>query len=342
MVVAEVSQIAVPPVRSPMRSRSTSTHRTAFQTLFLGPENHFVESMIARIINQGCNDESPFVFWGVSGTGKSLIGRCILHYWTLQRPSAPALMTSASDWVRHVDQAGESTRGLTGLTLPDRISLFWIEDLESLAGRTRAQHELSLLLDELQSRGIPILATCKLAPSQLHELEPRLASRLMSGTLVQVNLPSKATMKEFMRSLNLSPSVTRSLSRRIRSTTSLLQLQALASRLQVEGVEPHDRQHRCDEVLQACARYFGCSLKQLRGPSRRQGLAFARRVTVWMLRDLTQKPFKEIGRLLGGRDHSTVLHAFHKVDQELKEDLKLYEIVDQLRKTIRDRRIRSA
>ena len=334
-VVAGVSKIDVPPMRSSKRLQSGIGVISANdrRTLYLGPENRLVEATIARIVGQGFADEGPFVFWGVSGSGKSLIGRSIIDYHTRRALKSPALITTASDWVRHVDDAGEGTDRAPWLTMVDRISLFVIEDLESLAGHLQAQYELALMLDGLAASEIPVVVTCKRAPIHFHELDPRLISRLMAGTLVQVRLPSEATITAFVSDINVRPEVREALDQHFGSSTSLQEIHSLVQRLN-HGDDQESVHFTTEDVIRVCARYFRFSVKQVKGPSRRRGLAFARSVTVFLLRDLTHKSFKEVGHLLGGRDHSTVLHAFKKIDQEIKQDPDLYALIKDLRSAI--------
>ena len=370
-MIARVSKIELPFSRSAeswvSRSRAKGTRSASIaasekQTLFLGPENRLAEAMIARMVQ--ADVDGPLVLSGVSGSGKSLIVHCIVHYWkagadgwkaapkdktprTGKTGSSdtgpkdagmtglPVLVTHASDWVRHVDEQGEQLGSSPWRSSVDRISMFVMEDLEALYGHPRAQFELCLMLDELAHRQLPTVATSKLAPSQMFPLDPRLISRLMAGTLVQMNVPSIETKRVFVESLHLQGVDADRLEGRLEELVTLQQVQALARQWEVcpDRVTASTLPD-VDETIRLCSNYFDLSVAQLRGKSRRQGTVFARHVTIVILRDLLQASFSEIGRALGGRDHSTVLHAYRKLSRQSKADPKLCPLVEELKAII--------
>ncbi|MEM8680043.1 MAG: helix-turn-helix domain-containing protein [Planctomycetota bacterium] len=301
----------------------------------MGPENRLAESLIAKFVGDSSAEqrvESPLVVMGVSGCGKSLMIRCIVHYWRSRADRLPVLVTDSSDWVRHVDESGEKVGSAPWRLGVDRISMFVMEDLEALEGHPRAQLELCLMLDELAARQIPAVATSKLAPSQMFPLEPRLISRLMGGTLMPVRLPSATTKRRFAEALDLNAVAHRTLEARLDDLVTLQQVHALGQQLRVCPQALEQRPPlEVEEVIQLCAKYFQLPVQQLRGKSRRQGTVFARHITMLVLRDLLEVSFTKIGEQLGGRDHSTVLHAYRKLSKKSKQDPKLCATIEELK-----------
>ena len=88
------------------------------------------------------------------------------------------------------------------------------------------------------------------------------------------------------------------------------------------------------EIATATARHFGLKLADLKSPSRRQGVVAARGATIYLARLLTRHSLEQIGRYLGGRDHTTVLHAQQRTEQLAKRDPVLRQSLAELRKSL--------
>ena len=88
-------------------------------------------------------------------------------------------------------------------------------------------------------------------------------------------------------------------------------------------------------IAAAVAKQFGVKLSLLRGPSRRRAVVVARDAAIYLARELSQTSFVEIGRYFGGRDHTTVLHGYRKLQELLGDDAALKQAVDTVEKALR-------
>lgn len=329
------------------------TRRDALPHFLVGPENHLVATAIRVVLDGPMGEYNPLVIHGPSGTGKSHLALGLAASWMEKYPHEAVVYTTAVDFARELTDALE-THAINELrTRFHKCSLLVFEDLAELAGRQAAQQELVCTLSELLSLGKRVVATAVAPPAALSGLLPALRSRLAAGLTVELSRPGldsrRAILQRLARSQDvaLPESAARLLADGLPVTIpelfgAVVQLQAAAD-LNGEVIDADaarrylaDRHaSRCPslrEIGSATARHFCLKLSDLQGPSRRRTVVTARGVAVHLARHVAGKSLQHIGRYFGGRDHTTVMHACHKIECLLKTDPTVREAVEQLQK----------
>jgi chromosomal replication initiator protein len=215
------------------------------------------------------------------------------------------------------------------------------------------QQELILLHDALAETGGTLLVTAARAPGQWERLCLPLRDRLSGGLCVPLRPPGPAARLAILeyacarRGVALSSAEAERLARRPTATPRTLW--GLAVRLErasqsVTDASPGTTEGRRAEQAPTCglkglvaaaARYFGVSQTGLTGPSRRSSLVRARGITIRVARLSTSASLAEIGRALGGRDHTTVLHAERKILELASADSSIQYAIDELQRIVR-------
>ena len=217
-----------------------------------------------------------------------------------------------------------------------------VDDVQFLAGKERTQEEFFHTYNDLYSDGCQVVLTSDRPPKTIAGLEGRLSSRFQSGLIADIQPPDEETrlailrVKALEQRIDIDPEVAQLLADRAQDNVRELEgflnrVTAYASltrspitlemaSLAIDALTPPTSP--CppspDAIISGVARYFNIPTTALQGPSRTRPIAEARHVVMYLLREDAQLPLKQIGHLLGGRDHSTVIHGCRKVSTLIK------------------------
>ena len=296
----------------------------------------------------------PLVLFGPSGTGKTSLGLSFLSDFSgsnqnggQSQPSdlQPGYIT-ASDFERRFRASMETDSVLEFRSrLTARAGLL-IDNLNELATKPVAQQEIVQLIDAMVAKNRPILFTMTQSPYEENQLIPQLVSRLGAGLALPVSPPGPDARLEIIRDLadlhqlRFTDEAVQILVDRLPFTVPGINHLLLQCKLSLAGSEslseasPID----CDQIVQwlcagdsniketeklirkAVAEAFDVKVADLSSQSRKQTTVMARGVAIWLNRQLVRTSFKKIGQQFGNRDHSTIMHAWQKIDSLLNAD----------------------
>jgi len=314
---------------------------------YVGPENALLTHLIATY-STSVEVEQPILMFGPSGVGKSHVLRGLFDQHQASQPNARMRLHNGADFTRKFSQAHE-VGSLSDIQRQLRsLDCLAFDDVHLLVEKPYAQLELLYLLDKLKDHGARVLLTSRLSP---HELPfcPALKSRLSGGLIVPIQLPGQATRSAFVRRFahELGIELPDDVVDRLAEITpaSIPELRGLVLQLNQSQVD-ENRPIEVDlisrvieqragtnipgvrEIIKKVARYFGLTVAELTGPSRRQTTVLARDTAIFLTRHLRKDSFEQIGTYFGGRDHSTVMHAFQKIGKKRHDALVNAAIVE--------------
>jgi chromosomal replication initiator protein len=284
---------------------------------------------------------NPLVLIGPTGSGKSLLARGIARRWLPILGPNQVGYFSALDWARSFAMAREDRQLPEFRAQLAGLQLLVIEDLHKLPAKLAVQHALRDTLDQLAETGTVIICTSQVAPSAQIGLEAGLCDRLMGGLLLWINHPGTAARLELLRlaAVERGTKVDDRELRTLAESTSGSASQLLRALRELEvaplvGGNPASRRVALSakELVAIVARYFGVTQAALRGPARRKSLVFARSVAVYLIRTLTQASYSQIGKELGRRDHSTIMHSMESIQLAIATDPGTKHAVEELRR----------
>jgi chromosomal replication initiator protein len=325
-----------------------------------GPENRLVKVVVRSMLEERPNGYNPIVLYGPSGTGKSQLALGVAAEWKA-RYRRRVECISAVDFARELAEAIE-TQALEEFRAKYRqTGLLVFEDIGRLIHRTSeklsAQDEFAHTLDDLIDRGSWVVVTSMVAPYVMSGMLPALQSRLTAGLTVPLALPEPDTRLAIvnrlaeLRKIDLPVPVARTLAEGFCGTVpelmgAITQLEVPASRdgrrIDVKDVQSllARRGSECKASIHAIAlataRHFGLKLSELRSPSRHRAVVTARNVAVYLGRNIIKCSFDEIGRYFGGRDHTTMMHSWHKIENLLNTDRAMLNEVEKLERVVRN------
>ncbi|MDZ4657714.1 MAG: DnaA/Hda family protein [Bythopirellula sp.] len=317
-------------------------------TFVAGPENRLPIIALEKLLTGEAEFSppawaNPLVLIGPSGSGKSLLMRGIVRRWLPVLGAERVAYFTATDFARRIIDVrtdGELPEFRARLA---KLQLLVIEDLHKLPAKMALHHELRDLLDKLTDSQAVVLCTSQISPTAQPQLDSGLSDRLTSGLLLWLNHPGSDARLELLRlaaverGTSIDDRTLRVLAENTVGSASQL-LRALREWEVAPQVGAHPASARtglaAKDIVAVVARYFGVTQTALRGPVRRKSLVFARSVAVYLLRTLTGASYAQIGRELGKRDHSTIMHAMESVQLTLATDAATQHTLEELRRIL--------
>jgi chromosomal replication initiator protein len=320
------------------------------------PENHAALTAVEHLADCLCLERRqqlafPVVIHGPSGAGKTRLVQGLVKEMAHQMPRIVVACHSAACFEAIV--RGEASEQLQDCKQCD---LLIVEDVHRLGVGSGAFHRSSLealvgVLDYRSSQQLPSLLTAGAGPAHLHHFGSRLVSRLAGGLVVYIEpLQVKSRLaflqdKSQKRQLAVRPNVLVWLAEHLggggRQLEGALNQVALLSKFNnafpdVDKITRHfqDQAAANRPTIERIAERVGCYYRvepsQLQSRKRYQNVLLPRQISMYLARLLTGLSLQQIGTYFGGRDHSTVLHACHKIEEQLEQDTALCGAVRQL------------
>ena len=295
---------------------------------------------------------NPLFIYGGSGLGKTHLLHAIGNWMVQTRPSSRVLYVTTETFF---NDFVESIRLKTQLALKRNYrecDVLLVDDIQFIQNKDALQEELFHTYNTLHSAGKQIVLTSDRPPKSIEKLEDRLRSRLLSGLVAEIEAPDLETRMAILRAkaqferIDLPDDVSDFIATNVRDNIrelegALTRVAAFASltgepislSLAVQvlpdiGSEP--ALITPDMILIAVADTYGLTVEELIGPRRARPLVTARHVAMYLIRSLTDYSYPSIGKVFGGRDHSTVISAVDKITAQMGEKRQLYEQVTSL------------
>lgn len=335
----------IPPTDADARGESLGTplnpHYT-FATFIVGESNRYAHAAAVAGAEHPGTKYNPIFIYSDVGLGKTHLLHAAGHR-CLER-GMRILYTSAEQFTNQFIRSIREGKGEAFRLQFRSIDILLVDDVHFLIGKEQTQEAFFHIFNELHNASKQIVLTCDRPPKSLRPLEDRLRSRFEWGLVADIQPPDLETRLAILRAkseaLGLAvPSpvldfLGKRIYRSIRELEGVLnRLAALADltgrpitldlaqqALVLPGTRSERRPLDPEEVVSMVAQHFGLEPMALKGPRRDKTTATARHIAMFLLREEAQRPLTEIGRLLGGKDHTTVLHACEKVRLQMDTD----------------------
>jgi chromosomal replication initiator protein len=343
----------------PVKAPSSLNPKYTFQQFVIGDGNRFAHAAALKVAEMPAQAYNPLFVYGPPGLGKThllqAIGNYVQTYGGGLRVRYATVEEFTSDFVRSLQKKD------TG-AFRDRfrgVDVLLVDDVQFLADKVKTKEEFFHTFNALYENGRQLVLTSDRSPLDHDDFETRLRERFASGLVVDLEPPELDVRMAILRKrtrldcLNQVDDATLvEIASRVTASVralegALIRVVAYASlrgetptpdlaRQVLSTLYTHLPSPACSlqAIQDATAAEFGLTRDALLAQDRRPQVAFARQIAMYLARELTQETLPAIGRQFGGRNHSTVLHAYRKIAADLLNDPKVVDKVSLLRKRL--------
>lgn len=319
-----------------------------------GPENALLVGAVGDFFDTFSRIYSPLILHGPTGVGKSHLAHGLRDRFADLHPDAPVLYETGADFARTYAEAVEARCVPAWREERRSVTLYVLDNLDELAERSAAQIELLHTVDALLQAESLLIVTARQLPGRIPHMLPGLVSRLSAGlsvALPQPGLEARRVALSLMadeRRLAIDEGTLSTLAAGLDGTMpelagALVKLSAAVGhngridRTAVQsflGKRTPAKQATLRDIATRTARHYALQLGDLRGPSRRQNVALARSVAMFIARQMTDNTLGAVGEYFGGRDHTTVMHGCRKMEELIAHDADVRQTVQELQSAL--------
>lgn len=320
-----------------------------FESFIIGTFNEFAHAAAISLSKNLGNLYNPFFVYGGVGLGKTHLLHAIGNQVKKDRPDYKVLYLTSERFVNELVGIIQNREPLQAFKDKYRnVDLLIIDDIQFIAGKAKSEEEFFHTFNSLYERGKQIVFSSDKPPQAIQNLEERLKSRFLAGLIADVSEPeyearlailrSKAINKEPAPPIEVLEYIASVIQKNIRELEGALNLIVSKSklkgksltldevRLSLEQITARSKKNvSISHIIKMVSEFYDLGEGGIFERSRRREVVKPRQIAMYLLREDYHGSYPFIGQKLGGRDHTTALHAYEKISHELKQSPKLVE-----------------
>lgn len=319
-----------------------------FANFVVGPNNNLAHAASKAVAEAPGRAYNPLFIYGEAGLGKTHLMHAVGHAVLSRFAEQHTAYVTTEDFTNGLINAIRSDKMVEFRNRFRNIDVLLVDDVQFIAGKERTQEEFFHTFNALYESGKQIILSSDRPPKDIPTLEKRLRSRFEWGLITDLQAPELETrmailkMNAEQRGVPVPEDVLEFIARQI--TTNVRELEGALVRTIVyasmNGValnrsnaslalsnvfDAADVELNMHDILEAVAKHFEVNCKDILGKGRRAEIVLPRQLAMYLIRDLTEHSFPEIGQFFNGRDHSTVMYAVQKIEKKLEAGSELSE-----------------
>ena len=336
--------------------------RFTFDSFVVGKPNELAHAASRRVAEGGPVTFNPLFLYGGVGLGKTHLMHAIAWELQTRSPELRVVYLSAEQFMYRFIQALRDKQMMDFKELFRSVDVLMVDDVQFIAGKDSTQDEFFHTFNALVDQGKQVIISADRSPGEIDGLEDRIKSRLQWGLVVDLHptdyelrlgiLQQKVEVyRSQFQELHIADGVLEFLAHRISNNVRVLEgaltrLFAFASLvgreitldLATESLSDilrqSDRKVTMDEIMRKTCDFYNVRMSDLLSPKRSRNIARPRQVAMYLAKQLTQRSYPEIGKRIGGRDHTTVIHAVRKIEELKAQDSQIAEDIELLRRML--------
>jgi chromosomal replication initiator protein len=335
------TQVRVEPTRVGGEGGATNINpRYTFANFIVGSANRLAHAASLSVAERPGHAYNPLFLYGGVGLGKTHLMHAIGNQVMAKFPRKRVVYATSEKFTNEFITSIQQGKIDEFRSRYRRIDLLLIDDIQFIADKERTQEEFFHTFNAIHEDGKQIVLSSDRPPKAILTLEERLRSRFEWGLIADLTAPDLETRIAILRAkaeegaVPISSDVIEFIARKVVSNIrelegALNRIVAYASMgampISIELAQavlsnvlynPKKRQITPERIAKAVSEYYGVALEQLRGQKRDKAIVVPRQIAMFLMREETDVSLLRIGAELGGRDHSTVLHACDKITRE--------------------------
>lgn len=342
-------------------NKSNLNPNYTFDTFVVGSNNRFAQSASLAVAESPGEAYNPLYIYGGPGLGKTHLMHSIGHFILEKNPNAKVLYVTSEEFTNEVIESIRSGNASAMNKFREKyrtIDVLMIDDVQFIIGKESTQEEFFHTFNALHSAGKQIILTSDKPPKEMETLEERIRSRFEWGLMADIGTPDYETRMAILRrkvdadDMKLSDEILNYIATNIKSNIRELEgaLNKLLAYSNLEKTEitmeiaikelqniitpDKPREITPQLIIEVVSEHFQISLDQMISKNRSNEIAKPRQIAMYLCKNMTDIPLDSIGTLLGGRDHSTIIHGVNKITKELDTNENTRNLIETIKKKI--------
>lgn len=338
-----------------------------FDTYVVGENNRLAYSSCLAVAEAPGGQYNPLFLYGGPGLGKTHLMNAIAHFIIDNIPDKNILFVNTNDLVNEIIGTVRNTNKNNVVQAMDdmrdkynNLDVLLLDDIQFIIGKEHTQEEFFHIFNTLYEAGKQIIISSDRPPRELKTLEERLISRFNMGVTTDISSPTYETRraildkKNQLERYNMSDEIleyiAKNITTNVRDLEGALKKLVAFSNLYNKEVTLEDAKKELhylvspdkpleitpDFIIKTVAEYYGLTTEDLKSEKRNKNIATARHIAIYLCREYTQLSYKSIGESFGGKDHSTCMNSYKKIEKEYLHQINdTRTVIDSLIKKIK-------
>jgi chromosomal replication initiator protein len=329
-----------------------------FENFAVSGSNQMAHAAAEAVSQNLGNAYNPLFIWGGVGVGKTHLMASVGNYILRIDPAKKVFFCTGEDFTNDIVEGIRNKTTQAFRNKYRKLDLLLIDDIQFIAGKDTVQEEFFHTFNAVTSVGGQVILTSDRPPSEISKLEERLRSRFEAGLIVDVAPPdfelrcAITQIKAKEKGVDLTSEQAQTIAA---NSESARKIEGLLTRLLTEihvkkaivtnelieslfaknlEIGRNVPKSTPDQVIDAVSKYYQIGKRLLLGDSRARPIARPRQVLMYLLRTHLGVPLEEVGWVIGGRDHTTVMHAVEKITQLATQDVQIREDILKIKRVI--------
>lgn len=328
-----------------------------FDLFVSGTGNQFAHAAAMAVANNPADTYNPLFIYGGVGLGKSHLLNSIGHIIRNNSPELNVCYCSAEKFMYEMVNHLRLKKMDLFRNRFRNVDVLLVDDIQFISGKTGTQEEFFHTFNALHDSRKQIVITSDKFPREISDLEERLRSRFEWGLIADIQPPDVETKIAILKKKSEITKVffpedvyyflASSETRNIRELEGMLIRLGAFSSLQNVPVTLDMAKENLKDILgdrhrdisveliqKTVSDYFNLKVIELKSDKRLKNIVQARQIAIWLCRDMTKSSYPDIGLKFGGKDHSTVIHSYKKIDKAILSEPKLSKIIDEIKRIL--------
>ena len=338
-------------------SNSSLNPKYTFDNFVVGDNNRFAHAAALAVAEAPATAYNPLFLYGGVGLGKTHLMHSIGNEIQKNHKNLNVLYVTSEKFTNEFINAIKDNSNESFRNKYRNIDILLIDDIQFIAGKERIQEEFFHTFNSLHESGKQIIISSDRPPRDIPLLEDRLKSRFEWGLIADISMADYETRLAILRKktdeskIIISDDILSNIATKIDS--NIRELEGVFNKLVANSTLTHaqitmemsekainDIIRQKDNVIsinyiqEVVSKYFNVSVDDLKSSKRSNDIAFPRQIAMYLCRTVIHESFPNIGKAFGKRDHSTVMHGYNKIEEDIKNNSQTKLIVDSVKNII--------
>lgn len=340
-------------------SKTMLNPKYTFDTFVIGSGNRFAHAASLAVAEAPARAYNPLFIYGGVGLGKTHLMHAIGHYVTEHNPDAKVVYIASEKFTNEFINSIRDNKAVDFRNKYRSVDVLLIDDIQFLAGKEQTQEEFFHTFNTLHEESKQIIISSDRPPKEIPTLEDRLRSRFEWGLITDITPPDLETRIAILRKkakaegLNIPNEVMLYIANQIDTNIrelegALIRVVAYSSLINqdmnadlaaeaLKDIIPSSKPKTITihDIQRSVGEHYNIRLEDFTAKKRTKSIAFPRQIAMYLSREMTDFSLPKIGQEFGGRDHTTVIHAYDKISRLLSSDNELKSNIENITNELR-------